>query len=240
MKLLKFDRPKPLIEGHRAAEGLAPENSWEAIQLGYEAGADLLEIDVHRAMDGSLVIYNGYTLPNGSWIRDLNRAELSQFQNNGQALPFLDEVLTWADSLEIGLSLDLKNGFGFDRQIFLDVLNLLEKRNFLDRVILLSWDHAGLRFVKQKNSSISTRLLMRGLPINLVQILEQAEADSLNLDLDMVTPAIIDQLHSSGKFIAVGMTHYVDAPLAINSGVDIIQVRNPAEARTKIQTARRS
>ncbi len=238
MKLLESNLPKPLIEGHRAAEGLAVENSWEAIQLGFEARADILEIDIHRARDGSLVIFNGYMMPDGRWIRNMSREELAKIKPNGQDLPFLDKVLAWAEGCEIGLALDIKNGFGFDRQVFLDVLKLVEEANLVDRVTMMGWDHAGLRLVKQLNPLITTRLLMRGMPVDLIQMLDQAGADGLNLDLDMVTQKITDQLHSAGKFIAVGMTHHVDASLAVNWGVDIIQVQNPASARALIQAAR--
>ena len=35
-----------LVIGHRGAGGLAPENTLPAFRAGYEAGADMLELDV--------------------------------------------------------------------------------------------------------------------------------------------------------------------------------------------------
>ncbi len=40
-----------LIIGHRGAAGVAPENSLEALQAGVDAGADMLEFDVHLTRD---------------------------------------------------------------------------------------------------------------------------------------------------------------------------------------------
>lgn len=40
-----------LIIGHRGAAGVAPENSLEALRAGVEAGADMLEFDVHLTID---------------------------------------------------------------------------------------------------------------------------------------------------------------------------------------------
>jgi glycerophosphoryl diester phosphodiesterase len=40
-----------LIIGHRGAAGVAPENSLEALRAGVEAGADMLEFDIHMTAD---------------------------------------------------------------------------------------------------------------------------------------------------------------------------------------------
>lgn len=40
-----------LIIGHRGAAGVAPENSLEALQAGVDAGADMLEFDIHLTRD---------------------------------------------------------------------------------------------------------------------------------------------------------------------------------------------
>lgn len=40
-----------LIIGHRGAAGVAPENSLEALRAGVDAGADMLEFDVHLTQD---------------------------------------------------------------------------------------------------------------------------------------------------------------------------------------------
>lgn len=40
-----------LVIGHRGAAGVAPENSLESLRAGVEAGADMLEFDVHMTSD---------------------------------------------------------------------------------------------------------------------------------------------------------------------------------------------
>lgn len=40
-----------LIIGHRGAAGVAPENSLEALRAGVDAGADMLEFDIHLTAD---------------------------------------------------------------------------------------------------------------------------------------------------------------------------------------------
>ena len=45
-----------LIIGHRGAAGLAPENTMEAFRAGFEAGADMMELDVRLTADKRLVV----------------------------------------------------------------------------------------------------------------------------------------------------------------------------------------
>ena len=40
-----------LVIGHRGAAGVAPENSLDALRAGVEAGADMLEFDIHLTRD---------------------------------------------------------------------------------------------------------------------------------------------------------------------------------------------
>ena len=42
LELLKSKTGRTLIESHRGIEADVPENSWPAIKMGHELGADLL------------------------------------------------------------------------------------------------------------------------------------------------------------------------------------------------------
>ena len=53
LELLKSKTGRTLIESHRGVEGDVPENSWSAIKLGHELGADLIEVDVQMSRDGA-------------------------------------------------------------------------------------------------------------------------------------------------------------------------------------------
>lgn len=51
LELLKSKTGRTLIESHRGIEGDVPENSWPAIELGHQLGADLIEVDVQMSQD---------------------------------------------------------------------------------------------------------------------------------------------------------------------------------------------
>jgi len=53
---------RPLVFAHRGGRALGPENTVVAFDLGMAAGADGLELDVHLAKDGRVVIIHDPTL----------------------------------------------------------------------------------------------------------------------------------------------------------------------------------
>jgi glycerophosphoryl diester phosphodiesterase len=57
-----FDSPRPLIFAHRGGCALGPENTLAAFDLGLQAGADGLELDVHLSADGIAMVHHDATL----------------------------------------------------------------------------------------------------------------------------------------------------------------------------------
>lgn len=70
----------PLIIAHRGASGLAPENTMPAFEKAIEAGADGIELDVHLAADGALVVHHDYRISkewarkDGQWLAETGPA----------------------------------------------------------------------------------------------------------------------------------------------------------------------
>ncbi len=53
---------RPLVIAHRGFRGIAPENTLVAAQKGFDAGADMWELDVAASSDGELVVMHDTTL----------------------------------------------------------------------------------------------------------------------------------------------------------------------------------
>jgi glycerophosphoryl diester phosphodiesterase len=235
MELLRSVTGRILIEGHRGAEGIAVENSWQAIEAGHAAGADLLELDVQRTSDGELVIYHRYRLPDGRWIRDLDSEVIRTITLQGHRIVFLEEVFEWLKDKTTGLSLDIKNGFGFDTQVFLDTLARIEEHDLIERVMLIGWDHVGLLLAKSHNDAITTRALLRGRPVDIVQVAQSAKVDAVNLDADMVTPAEVDALHAAGIAVVIAETVSPDFSRPVRLGADVVCCKDPRAARRALR-----
>lgn len=56
------DTSRPLVIAHRGYSVVAPENTAIAVDLGIQAGADFVEIDVQMSADGRLVVMHDTTL----------------------------------------------------------------------------------------------------------------------------------------------------------------------------------
>ena len=54
--------PRPRVMGHRGAAGVAPENTLVSFRAALDAGADVLEMDVHATKDGHLVVIHDPTV----------------------------------------------------------------------------------------------------------------------------------------------------------------------------------
>jgi glycerophosphoryl diester phosphodiesterase len=137
LKLLKSTTGRTLIESHRGIEAEVPENSWSAIQLGHQLGADLIEIDVQLTRDGVAFIRHNYTLPDGRWCHELPWNELKELTIEGEPLPKLEDVLVWARDACVTLSLDMKTFFKIEGSLSKEVVRLLECANMKDNVLLL-------------------------------------------------------------------------------------------------------
>src|SRR3569832_2302903 len=77
-----LDGPLPRLFAHRGSSGTTPENTLEAFAEGLRAGADRLELDVHRTRDGHIVVFHdddlGRTTDATGPIRDRTLAELEK------------------------------------------------------------------------------------------------------------------------------------------------------------------
>lgn len=109
--MLFFESRRPLVLAHRGGCALGPENTLPAFDLGLEAGADGLELDVHLSADGVPVVHHDDTLDRTTSasgpVVALTAAELAQvdagyrftrdgahpFRSRGVGIPSLPEVL---------------------------------------------------------------------------------------------------------------------------------------------------
>lgn len=71
---------KPLIIAHRGASGSAPENTLAAIDKALEAGADVIEIDVHQTRDSVVIVMHDEkldrTTDKSGFIKNFNWSEI--------------------------------------------------------------------------------------------------------------------------------------------------------------------
>ena len=231
LELLKSKTRRTLVESHRGVEGNVPENSWPAIQLGHQLGADLIEVDVQVSRDGVAFLRHNYQLPDGRWCQDLSWNELKELRIEGEPLPKLEEVLAWAREAEVCLSLDMKTFFKPEGILTREVIHLLERTNTKDHALLLFWDHHELQHTKLSHPGLTVRALLTGRLMNMGEYLQKINADCVSVSYGMLHPADVEQIHSAGAAIALVEYWNQNSDLLQQYDIDILSCGNPVLAR---------
>lgn len=231
LELLKSKTGRTLIESHRGVEGDVPENSWSAIQLGHELGADLIEVDVQLSQDGLAFLRHNYQLPDERWSHDVSWSELKEVKIAGEPLPLLEDVLAWARDTGAHLSLDMKTFFTPEGILTKEVIRLLEKTNTKDNVLLLFFDHKELFHTKLAHPELTVRALLTGRPIDYPQYLQKIKADNVNVTYGLFQPSDVEAIHAVGISVVLGGLWNPDTDLFRSTDIDIFNYGNPAEAR---------
>lgn len=165
-----------LIFAHRGSAGTHPENTMEAFKAAYLAGANGIELDVQLTKDLVPVIIHDETLErttNGKGlVKDFTLEELRKLNAgswfdpsfSSATIPTLEELLEWISTTTLILNIELKNGLVRYEGIEKIVLELVEKFDLLDRVIISSFNHYSLVEVRKLNSRVETAILfMEGI-----------------------------------------------------------------------------
>lgn len=236
LELLKSKTGRTLIESHRGIEADVPENSWRAIQLGHELGADLLELDVQMSCDGVPFLRHNYQLPDGRWCSQLPWSELKEIKIAGEPLPLLEDVLVWARDVGATLSLDIKTFFSPEGSLTKEVIRSLERTGMKEKVLLLFFDHQDLFHAKCLHPGLTVRALLTGRLINFPEYLQKIRADGVSLSYGMFHPSDVEQIHSTDAFITLGGLWNPDTDLFQTSDIDILSYGNPAEARKILES----
>ena len=135
--------------------------------MGYEAGADLLELDVQLTRDGEAIVYHDFTLwprfRDPRWVRDLSWDDLASLDVgswfapafSGERIPRFADVLQWAQG-RVPLWVDLKHGFADpeDDRLEMAALDLIEGAGMDDQVVISSWDQVALARLKTRSPDL--------------------------------------------------------------------------------------
>ena len=236
-----------MIIGHRGAEALAPENTWAALAAGYQAGADLLEVDVQLSRDGQAVVFHDFSLQpklgDQRWVRDLTWNDLQGLDVGswfgpefaGQRVPCLAEVLDWARE-RVPLWVDLKHGFVApgDNRLEMTVLALIEAAGMVDRVVISSWDQVALARIKARQPEIPVAVNLRQRVPDPVGQVARTGADSVVVYWPQVDRQTVAQLQAAGLSVVLTNLFAAEYGEARRLSVDALTAKDPAAARAAL------
>jgi glycerophosphoryl diester phosphodiesterase len=238
-----------------------------AFECALAEGADGIEFDVRLASDGVPVVIHDANLRRVGMrqenVSSLTSAELAEcevgswFNHRFPALarksyaservPTLKQLFCFVERSQVRLYLEIKPGKGDASSLDLEVSKLIREHSLEARVVVLSFNLASIRALKDIDSNIRTGALFQpGLfrtgtsmrRTKMVRTALEAQADEIALHRLLVSPRVVQQARDEGLNVVVWT---VDQPAwfetARRLGVHAIITNNPRAMRDAAASA---
>ncbi|MCU6791389.1 glycerophosphodiester phosphodiesterase [Paenibacillus sp. WQ 127069] len=163
-----------LTIAHRGAAGDAPENTLAAFRLGLEQGCDAIELDVHLSKDGEIVVCHDHTINRTSdrsgaicelTVDELKQADAGSWfheRYEGEQIPLLEEVFELVPP-DVMINIEIKDSRG--RKLEPVLIELMKRNNRIENVVVSSFDHKSLVFLKLLEEEVKLGLLYDCNPV---------------------------------------------------------------------------
>src|ERR1700731_1962633 len=210
----KLRSGRMLLGGHRGNADEFPENTLASFKSAIELGGGVIELDVHRSDDGGLPVIHDHLLDrttNGSGlVRDHTMAELKRFDAGswkdpkfkGERIPSLDEVLAVAKGRG-GVAIEIKNLPLPSPGIEDAVVQAVREAGMVGDVVVISFDHRSIKRIAELEPQILTGVLEASRPVDILRVMDDAEADVFCPHWASIEPETAHELHAAGKLIGV-------------------------------------
>ncbi|NKF49492.1 glycerophosphodiester phosphodiesterase [Shewanella sp. WXL01] len=228
-----------LVFAHRGASGYQAENTLAAMQMALDLSVTAIEIDVHN-VEGELYVFHDRRLENKSDgfgpIHLATKAELAQLHILGEPIPTLWQVLELING-RCMVNIELKGCFSIAP--FMDLYpRIFDELNFTHRQVLVSsFNHHYLATLKSEYGQAYVAPLVDGVPLNLAQAASDLNAYSINLSINFVNQAMIEDAHQRGVKVFVYTVDEADDIRALHHfGVDGIFSNYPDKAQAVVDS----
>ena len=215
------------VVAHRGASAVAPENTLAAFRRALEMQVDALELDLQPTRDGQLIVMHDETLDRttngrgyifertlaelrnldaGSWF---HRAHSTGPRYDGEPIPTLDEVIGLVRNGRQQLYIEIKKSERTPEDFEENVVGVIRRHGFENRVVLISFDPNSLRRVRQLAPSVATGILFKELPADPIFLARTIGATGIAPRVDRVTREFVQAAHRAGMRMVVWT---VDSP----------------------------
>ncbi|RDY25445.1 glycerophosphodiester phosphodiesterase [Romboutsia weinsteinii] len=221
------------IFAHRGASSDYPENTILAFKKALTLPINGIELDVHKSKDGELVVIHDEdiqrTFKGRGMVEDYSLLELQSFNcrkfefvnNELCKVPTLEDVLILIKDKNITLNIEAKTDqIHYDLEN--DVLELVEKYNMKNNVLISSFNHKCLNIFKSIDSSYKYGALYEAekdfaSENNVVEHAKKLGVYSINISKELVTKEMVDLAHSNNLKVYV---YTVNAPIIMRKMIE--------------------
>lgn len=235
------------IFAHRGASGYAPENTLEAFALAINQGAHGIELDVHMAADGELVVAHDEKIDrvsNGSgYIRRMTTAELKRFVFSKQhpayqtaTIPTLREVFALIQPTYLEINVEIKHaGTGYPG-IEQKCSDLAAEMGMTERILYSSFNHDSMVRMKRICPAARCGVLYEKMP-NAWEYARKLGMDALHPQWESLRDKdLCKHAHALGLMVNVWTVNTeADIRFTLDHEADIVITNYPDRALTALQ-----
>ncbi|MGB1293248.1 MAG: glycerophosphodiester phosphodiesterase, partial [Pseudoalteromonas sp.] len=177
------------IFAHRGASGSYPENTQSAIKAAVDILVDGIEVDVQSCLDDYMIIHDTWldrTTSGRGKVNNLTREQIQQFDaGNGEYVPTLSQLLEWVNNSTL-INLELKHTFSLDKFVTLIEASVAANKLSRDNLLVSSFDHHQLMWLKQQLPWVKIGALTASIPINYAEFAQRLHAYSIHIDKNFI------------------------------------------------------
>lgn len=223
------------VFAHRGASGDFPENTESAILEALKVGVDGIEVDIQSSFDDYMVIHDSWldrTTSGKGRVSNFTAHELSKLDaGNGEKIPTLQQLFDWNNNKSL-LNIELKHTFALERFVAQLEQNIEAKKISRTNILVSSFDHHQLQWLKNKLPWLKIGALTSSIPINYAKFASDLNAYSVHADKTFINKAFAEDAKKRGlKIYAYTVDRKEDIALMLEYGIDGIFTNYPA--RTK-------
>ncbi len=200
---------QPVVIAHRGNSSAAPENTVAAVKsaAALKPAPRYIEIDVHRSLDGVIVVsHDANTLKTTgvdalirekpfAWLRTLDAGYKKMFGGRfaNERMPRLEEVLDVVKELPIGIMIESK-------QLLLEdqVIDMLRERNEIKKHVFASFDELSVYRAKQIEPELKTLYLHGDFNPSTLWRAKDVQADIIGMQYKGIEPEEVEQIQQNG------------------------------------------
>jgi len=193
---------RPWCVAHRGAVTKAPENTLKSFALAMQLGADMIELDVRLSKNRRVVVIHDAELDRTSdgtgLVRSYTLEELKRFDfGDGERIPTLEEVLELVRDKML-INIEIK-----EPDMAREVVDIVERYNAKEKVVISSFIHPVLAEIKKLNPEIKIGLLFVHRPIDPAKFAKEVNADFLHPYYELVDKSFVEQSHKQNVGVLV-------------------------------------
>jgi glycerophosphoryl diester phosphodiesterase len=202
-----------LAFAHRGDWSASPENTLAAFEAAERAGADMIELDVRRTVDGGVAVVHDPTLER-IWgapraVAEASIEEIRALRAGGHCIPTLAETL---EAVSAPLMVDYTLA-----DVVEPALEAIEAAGALERVLFSGSNVEGHRRIRALAPAARIALTWTEQAAPPVTLLDELEVEFFNPYWELCTAAVVESMHERGLKVS---TWTVDEPAAMRRVLD--------------------